>query len=242
MPLLPTIGSIILIDLVLSGDNTLVIGVAAHRLPPRQRRIAVVAGGALAIALRILFTLIAAFLLRVPYLHLVGGLLLLGVAAKVIREEEELERGLAAPGKDGLWPAILTIVFADAAMSLDNVLGVAGAAGDDLTLLVLGLVLSMALMILAGNAIANLLNRYRWLAYLGAAVIAWTGAAMALRDPALAGNATLEPWLPLLSLLAPATAATLAVVVPAVAAFTQSSRRAAKASRERDVPRPSMEL
>jgi YjbE family integral membrane protein len=218
MGLLSTVGGIVLIDLVLSGDNALVIGVAAHRLPPRQRRAAVALGGALAILLRVLFTALAALLLRVPFLRLLGGVALLGVAAKVVQQEE------AGGGRDlgtaaGPWPAVATIVTADAAMSLDNVLGVAAAAGDDLRLLAFGLVLSMVLMVAAGSAIAGLLNRYRWLVALGAAVIAWVGAAMALREPALApllagpgqpaGSAALRP---VLSLAIPALAAGAALL------------------------------
>ena len=220
MGLLSTVGGIVLIDLVLSGDNALVIGVAAHRLPPRQRRAAVALGGALAILLRVLFTALAALLLRVPFLRLLGGVALLGVAAKVVQPDQEEAGG----GRDlgtaaGPWPAVATIVTADAAMSLDNVLGVAAAAGDDLRLLAFGLVLSMVLMVAAGNASAGLLNRHRWLVALGAAVIAWVGAAMALREPALApllagpgqpaGSAALRP---VLSLAIPALAAGAALL------------------------------
>ena len=119
-----------------------------------------------------------------PYLHLVGGLLLLGVAFRSLSEGES-GPGHAGEAPAGLFEAMSTIVVADAAMSLDNVLGVAAAAGDNTVLLLAGLALSVALMMLAGNAMASVLNRGRWIAFAGAAVVAWTGATLALRDPAV---------------------------------------------------------
>jgi YjbE family integral membrane protein len=183
---------VIAIDLALSGDNTVVIGLVARRLPPRQRRLAIATGTAGAVALRFALTLVAARLLRVPYLHLLGGLLLLGVAARSLREDGGAPAGGAAPV--GLAAALGTIVVADAAMSLDNVLGVAAAAGDDAALLVTGLAFSVGLMVLAGNAVAAALGRVTWLAYAGAAVVAWTGAVLVLRDPAVPALVGAAGW------------------------------------------------
>jgi YjbE family integral membrane protein len=172
--------SIILINLVLSGDNALVIGMAAHRLPSHQRRVAIVAGTTAAVVLRVALTFVAELLLQVPYLEVVGGVLLLWIAFKLLREEEEAGDHREAP--EGMRAAIITIVVADVVMSLDNILGVAGAAHGDAVLLAIGLVISMALVMFGGNLVAVLLNRFRWLTYLATAVIAWTGADMMLHD------------------------------------------------------------
>ena len=172
---------IVVIDLVLSGDNAVVIGMAAHRLPSPQRKKAIVFGGAAAIALRILLTTIAAFLLRIPGLQLVGGLLLIWIAFKLLKEEEESHEGLKVAAS--MREAIITILVADFVMSTDNVLGVAGASQGDVSLLLFGLVLSMVILMWFGSMVANLINRYFWLSYVGAAVIAWTGALMVFEDP-----------------------------------------------------------
>ncbi|MFN8521771.1 MAG: TerC family protein [Chloroflexota bacterium] len=179
--LIAAIGSIILIDLVLSGDNAVVIGMAAHRLPLEQRRQAILIGSGAAIVLRVALTAIAAYLLTVPYLQLGGGLLLLWIAIKLLRIEEEAID--AATSNAGFRDAIQTIVVADLVMSTDNILGVAAAAHGDFVLLLFGLALSMAIMLFGGTAIAGMIDRFWWLAYLGSAVIAWTGAEMILADP-----------------------------------------------------------
>lgn len=173
--------AIVLIDLVLSGDNAVVIGMAAHRLPPPQRRTAILIGGGAAIGLRISLTAIATFLLLVPGLRQIGGLLLLWIAFKLLKAEEESEEGVkvAVSFRD----AIVTILVADFIMSLDNILGVAAAARGNVALLVGGLALSMAILMIGGSVVAELINRVKWLTYVGAGVIAWTGAEMALRGP-----------------------------------------------------------
>jgi YjbE family integral membrane protein len=174
--------SIILINLVLSGDNALVIGMAAHRLPPRQRRTAIVVGTTAAVVLRVALTLVAALLLQVPFLDAVGGVLLLWIAFKLLEEEEE-EHDKSVP--EGMRAAITTIVIADVVMSLDNILGVAGAAHGETWLLAVGLVISMILVMFGGSLVAALLNRFWWLAYLATAIIAWTGADMVFSDEGL---------------------------------------------------------
>lgn len=195
--------TIVLIDLVLSGDNAVVIGMAAHRLPPRQRRIAILVGGGAAIVLRMTLTAIATFLLLVPGLRQVGGALLLYIGFKLLKEEEESEEGVkvAVSFRD----AIVTILVADFIMSLDNILGVAAAARGNVVLLVAGLALSMAILMVGGSIVATLMDRIKWLVYVGAAMIAWTGAEMALRD------AHGEPVLPLPDM----TLSALALVVTA---------------------------
>jgi len=181
MAVLSRIFGIIIIDLVLSGDNAVVIGMAAHRLPPRQRRAAILIGGGAAIVLRIALTAIAALLLKVSGLQLAGGVLLIWIAFRLMAEEEQSRGGIKVAAS--MPEAIATILLADVIMSTDNVLGVAAASNGDVTLLLLGLVLSMAILMFLGSLVADLVNRFWWLAYLGAAVIAWTGAVMAFDDP-----------------------------------------------------------
>lgn len=189
MHLLASVLRIVIVDLVLSGDNAVVIGMAAHRLHPRQRKTAIMIGGGCAIVLRIALTAVAAFLLQVPGLRLVGGILLVWIGFKLLAAEESPESVRpAANMKD----AITTILVADFIMSTDNVLGVAGASEGNLNLLLFGLVLSMTILMFMGSLVADLINRFWWLAYVGSAVILWTGATMVFEDPILLQRAV---WL-----------------------------------------------
>ena len=172
--------NIVIIDLVLSGDNAVVIGMAAHRLAPAQRKKAIMLGGGAAIALRVALTAVAAFLLRQKGLQLGGGLLLLWIGFKLLKQEEESHEGIKVAGS--MKEAVITILIADFVMSLDNVLGVAGASHGSMELLIFGLVLSMGILMFLGNLVANLINRMWWLAYLGSGVIAWTGGLMIFED------------------------------------------------------------
>jgi YjbE family integral membrane protein len=178
---------IIIINLILSGDNAVVIGLAAHHLPVHQRRMAILFGGIVATILRVILTAVAALLLQVSGLQVVGGALLIWIAFKLLKEEEESKEGvkIAATMRE----AIITILIADFIMSMDNVLGVAAASEGDLRLLLFGLILSMAIVMWMGSLVANLINRLWWLSYLGAAVIAWTGAVMIFDDPFVAHRA-----------------------------------------------------
>jgi YjbE family integral membrane protein len=178
---------IIIINLILSGDNAVVIGMAAHRLPPRQRRMAILFGGIVATILRVILTAVAAILLQVAGLQVAGGALLIWIAFKLLKEEEESKEGVKIATT--LREAIMTILIADFIMSLDNVLGVAAASEGNLRLLLFGLILSMAIVLWMGSLVAELINRIWWLSYLGAAVIAWTGAVMIFEDPFVAHRA-----------------------------------------------------
>jgi YjbE family integral membrane protein len=184
MDALSAVLGIVLIDLVLSGDNAVLIGMAAHRLPPQQRRLAILLGGVAAVLLRITLTAAAALLLQIAGLRALGGLVLLWIAFKLLKEEEENSDGVRAAAS--LRGAVLTILLADFIMSLDNILGVAAASGGNVGLLLFGLILSMAILMFGGSLVAEFINRFVWLAYLGAAVIAWTGASMFLEDPFVA--------------------------------------------------------
>jgi YjbE family integral membrane protein len=173
--------AIILIDLVLSGDNAVVIGMAAHRLPPRQRKFAIVFGAGAAIVLRIILTIFATWLLTFPWLQFIGGVLLFWIGFKLLKEEEEAHEGTG--GSEGLFEAMMTIVVADVVMSVDNILGVAGAAAGDFGLLIFGLALSMVIMLVGGSLIARMIDKFWWLVYVGSGVIVWTGAHLVFKDP-----------------------------------------------------------
>lgn len=173
--------SIVVIDLTISGDNALVIGMAAHQLPSDQRRLAIALGTAGAVGLRVLFTALAAVLLSVPLLQAVGGVLLAWIALKLLLQGTSHSESSHRPGKT-LLEAIQIIIVADAVMSLDNILAVAGASHGSLPLLLFGLALSMPIVMFGSGLVANLISRFRWLVYLGAGVLAWTSGQMILDD------------------------------------------------------------
>ena len=176
--------TIIGIDLVLSGDNAVVIGMAASRLPPRQRQQAIVFGIAAATALRIFFSLIVLYLLQITGLLFLGGLLLMWVAYKLYRE---VRMGVEATQTDSkappatLFSAMMLIIISDVTMSLDNVLAVAGAAKGSTSMLVFGLVLSIILMGVAASFIARLMDRYPLIGYAGVAIIVYVALDMMYR-------------------------------------------------------------
>jgi YjbE family integral membrane protein len=185
MELAEAIFSIVLINVVLSGDNAVVIGMAAHRLPGHQRRWAISVGTIAAIVIRVILTAVASMLLAIPFLKLAGGALLLWIAFQLLKDEELEHEGTIVP--ETLRAAIQTIIVADIVMSTDNVLGIAAAARGNNMLLVLGLLLSMPIIMIGGGLIASILDRFWWLAYVGSAVIAWTSIELMLSDP-LAGH------------------------------------------------------
>jgi YjbE family integral membrane protein len=173
---LVTFGQIVLIDLTLSGDNAIIIGLAAAGLPPHQRRRAIALGIVGATLLRVLFAWLTYELLEIVGLTLAGGILLLWVTHKMWRETRasaQIDAAECAAQPKTLRGAIISILVADVSMSLDNVLAVAGAAHGYPGMLMFGLALSIALMALAANLVAALLERHRWLAYLGVAVVAF---------------------------------------------------------------------
>ncbi len=192
---LTSVLGIVVIDLVLSGDNALVIGMAARRLPYHRRRLAILLGGAGAIVLRVLFAAIAALLLAIPLLQAAGGLLLLWIARKLLRERESSHQVAESVSVLG---ALRTIVLADVVMSLDNILGVAGASHGSLGLLIFGLLLSMPLILSGSGLVARLMNRLPWLELVGAGVLAWTAGTMIAEDPIVGGLLPLEGALLLL--------------------------------------------
>ena len=175
---------IIWIDLLLSGDNAVVIALACRRLPPHQRRWGITLGAGAAIGLRVLFAAFILYLLAVPFLKIVGAVLLLWIAVKLVlpesaEDEHEVE------GADNLWLAVRTIVIADAVMSLDNVIGIAAAAKGDVTLIVLGLLISIPLIVFGSTLILNLLDRYPQIAFIGGALLGYIAGDIVLSDPIL---------------------------------------------------------
>jgi YjbE family integral membrane protein len=161
---------IVFIDLILAGDNAIIIGMVASKFPTEQRKKIIFWGISGAVILRILLTLLTAYLLQITGLRLIGGLLLLYIVYKlyddVIRTTQKSEKKISVENS-GFFKAIWTILLADFTMSLDNVLGVAGAAGHHYHLLVFGLVLSIVLMAVAANLISSWIKKYKWIAWVG---------------------------------------------------------------------------
>ena len=160
---------IIFIDLVLAGDNAIIIGMVASKFPPEQRKKVIFWGIGGAVILRIILTLLTAYLLQITGLRLIGGLLLLYIVYKLyvdVIKGSEKEEDISVDNSSFL-KAIWTVLLADFTMSLDNVLGVAGAAGEHYGLLVFGLILSIILMATAATLISEWIKRYRWIAWLG---------------------------------------------------------------------------
>ena len=181
-----TAGGIVLVDLALSGDNALIVGAAASRLPRRQQTIALAWGGTAAIILRIILTTIAAQLLLLPLVQTIGAAIIMFITIRMLIPEPEGDGSVDAVSRrasDRLGPAILTILFADVSMSLDNVLAVGALARNNIPLLIFGLILSMLLLLTASAIIARLIARFPWLMDLSALILAYTAASLALHDP-----------------------------------------------------------
>ena len=160
---------ILLIDLVLAGDNAIIIGMVASKFEDSNRKKIIFWGIGGAVVLRIIFTFITAYLLQISGLRLVGGILLLYICYKLYRDviQNKIEEKKIEFDNSNLKKAIFTVILADVTMSLDNVLGVAGAAGHHYHLLVFGLVLSIVLMAVAANLISGWIKKYKWIAWLG---------------------------------------------------------------------------
>ncbi|WP_309123418.1 TerC family protein [Paenibacillus sp.] len=174
--------TIIFIDLVLAGDNAIVIGMAARKLSPEQQKKAIFWGTFGAVAIRIVATVLVVELLKIPGLQLVGGLLLVWIAYKLLVSDEGHKDVKA---KDSLWAAVQTIVIADAAMGLDNVIAVAGAAHGDMILVVIGLLVSVPIVVWGSTLFIKIVNRFPPIVYIGSGVLAFTAAKMITHEPFL---------------------------------------------------------
>ena len=177
------LGAIILANVLLSGDNAVVIAMAARGLPASQQKKAIVFGSAAAIVMRIVLTLIAVKMLGLPWLKLVGGLALLWIGAKLMSDEEEQHDHAAET--IGIGAAVRTILVADLVMSLDNVLAVAAAAHGNTLLLVIGLAISIPLIVFGSTLILKIMDRFPVIITAGAALLGWLAGEMMLTDPAL---------------------------------------------------------
>ena len=178
---LPALAAIVVIDLVLAGDNAIVIALAARNLPAHLKRRAIVWGTLGAIVVRTALTLAVVWLLKVPGLMLAGGLMLLWIAYRLLTEQNG--DGHEVAPATSFWSAMQTIVVADAVMGLDNVLAVAGAAGGSWVLVVCGLIISIPIVIWGSTLILKWIERFPSIIYVGGAVLAWTAAKMSLEEP-----------------------------------------------------------
>ncbi|HUP31232.1 MAG TPA: TerC family protein [Usitatibacter sp.] len=214
--------AIVVIDLALAGDNAIVIALAARNLPAAQRRLAILWGTVGAIIVRCAMTLAVVWLLGIPGLMAAGGAVLVWIAYKLAQPQAEAGSH-AVRAAAGFWGAMQTIVIADAAMGLDNVLAVAGAAHGSFALVVTGLVISIPIVIWGSTMILKWVERYPWIVHIGVAVLAWTAAKMITGEPALAGFFAARPA---------ASIAVYAAVIGGVmgAGLLASRRRAAAAA------------
>ncbi|MFD0668125.1 TerC family protein [Ramlibacter sp. MAHUQ-53] len=187
------VGQIILIDILLGGDNAVVIALACRGLPPTQRRLGIIYGTAGAIVLRVVLIAFALALLAVPYLKLVGAVLLVWIGIKLIVPQDEDEHGNIS-SSDKLWGAVKTVIVADLVMSVDNVLAIAGAAESagqhQLGLVIFGLLVSIPIIVAGSQIVLKLMDRFPMIITLGGMLLGWIAGQMAFTDPAL------KPYLP----------------------------------------------
>ncbi len=201
--------NIILINILLSGDNAVVIALAARTLPPKERKLAILYGSGAAVILRIMLTVVAAKLLELPFLQIIGGLLLLWIGVQLLAEDDDGEEG-EAKEHSSLRSAMFTILVADLVMSLDNVIGVAAAAKGSMILLVLGLAISIPLIVFSSNIMMSLMARFPVIITLGAALIGWVSGEAVIHDTAI------HDWVqetPVLNYAVPALCAAFVVIV-----------------------------
>src|SRR3954447_20050073 len=188
------LGQIIIVNIVLSGDNAVVIALAARSLPAHQQKQAIIWGSVAAIVMRVILTIVAVEMLKLPYLKLIGALLLFWIAIQLLVPEEEDEDGIKSSGN--MLAAIRTILIADLVMSLDNVIGVAAAAKGDNILLMLGLAISIPLIIFGSTILLKLMDRFPIIITGGAALLGWVAGEMLITDRAIADWITANmPWM-----------------------------------------------
>lgn len=173
--------SIVLIDLVLGGDNAILIALATRNLPKAQRKKAIFWGVFGAVAIRALLTIIAVYLLKIPFIQLVGGVLLVWIAFKLLADNSEHDESVSS--SQNLREAIKTIVIADMLMGIDNVLAIAGASHGNIVLVVLGLLISVPIIVWGSSLILRFINKFPIIIYIGASVIAYTAGGMISEDP-----------------------------------------------------------
>lgn len=185
---------IVWINIILSGDNAVVIALAARTLPPHQQKMAVLWGAGAAVVLRVILTVVAAKLLALPYLQIIGGLLLLWIGVQLLSEEDEGDGDSDEEKQSNLMSAIRTILIADLVMSLDNVIAVAAAAGGNTTLLVIGLAISIPLVIFGATLMVKLMERFPIIVVAGAGLIGWVAGETIASDAVVAPYVEGQRW------------------------------------------------
>lgn len=196
---------IIWINILLSGDNAIVIALACRALPPRQRFWGIILGAGAAVLLRIFFTVILQYVLELPWLKLVGGILLLWIAIKLLTQDEADEADIK--GSDNLWGAVRTVAIADVVMSLDNVLAIAAAAKGNTALIIFGLTISIPLIVAGATLIMALLTRFPILVWAGAALLGWIAGELIVGDRIALAH--IQEWNP--ALVAPDPESTIGI-------------------------------
>jgi len=188
------LGQIIIVNILLSGDNAVVIALAARSLPPHQQKQAIIWGSVAAIIMRVILTIVAVEMLKWPYLKIVGGLLLFWIAIQLLVPEDDAGDGIES--SSNVLVAIRTILIADLVMSLDNVIGVAAAAKGDNVLVMLGLAISIPLIIFGSTILLKLMDRFPVIITAGAALLGWVAGEMLITDPIAVGWITANmPWM-----------------------------------------------
>lgn len=213
------LAQIIWINIILSGDNAVVIALAARSLEPRQQKLAIFWGTAAAVVLRVVLTVVAVKLMQLPWLQLVGGVLLLWIGVQLLNEGGD-EEGEEDHKQSGLMAAIRTILVADLVMSLDNVIGVAAAANGNMVLLVLGLAIAIPIVIFGSTLMIKVMTRFPIIVTLGAALIGWVGGETIVSDKII------EPMIPHHSMGFYTAAVVGALLVVAIGKFLQSRKEA----------------
>ena len=219
------VGQIIMIDILLGGDNAVVIALACRNLPPKQRTQGIIYGTMGAIVLRVLLIAFALALLAVPYLKIVGALLLLWIGVKLLQPEAEDAHNISS--SDKLWGAVKTVIIADLVMSVDNVLAIAGAAqgahqDHQLPLVIFGLLVSIPIIVWGSQLVLKLMSRFPVIITLGAMLLGWIAGQMAWTDPAI------KPYLPASPVWGYAAAVTGALLVFAAGKVMQARHKPAK--------------
>jgi YjbE family integral membrane protein len=186
------VGQIIMIDILLGGDNAVVIALACRKLPPKQRTLGIIWGTAGAIFLRVVLIFFALTLLAIPYLKLVGAALLIWIGVKLLAPDDE-DGHTSIEGSDRLWGAVKTVIIADLVMSVDNVIAIAGAAegagGDHkMPLVIFGLLVSIPIIVWGSRLVLKLMDRFPVIITVGGMLLGWIAGTMAVGDPAIAGH------------------------------------------------------
>jgi YjbE family integral membrane protein len=218
---------IVIIDLSLAGDNALVIAMAVLTLPPRQRLFGLIGGTVGAVVLRIALIAVVTQILLIPYLQMLGGLVLIWIAVKLVRQDASDEKHQKVREVTTLWEAMGIIVIADLIMSLDNVMAVAATARGDLALVLFGIGLSIPIVICGSSLLARLMERFRWIVWLGGGVLGWVAGELVVND------ITVQGWSASWEMLLRWAVPSLLAIAVTVLGWIQARRQASQPALER---------